>query len=135
MAKRRQNKQDRDPRMLSMIWHDRQKEYAQPLKDRFPGVAKVVIKTVTVPEAKWHGEPEESTMIFRPQDLAFFRQLCQWRDCIRGGFELGPVVNEMVEKGEAHRSGEDCCRGNLNNAASSICLLGLNYTIDIDYLS
>src|SRR5262249_24104390 len=61
------------------------------IRDAFPGVEAVRIN-LTFDDPEKVGNPQPKQLKFGPEQRALFHIACPFRECVRGGFDLGPVV-------------------------------------------
>lgn len=82
-------------------------------------------------EADSESEPNYQQIIFTPETEAGFRLDCSRDACVGGGFDLAPVVADMVRHQESRGHGKLACGGTLGPGGER-CSLQAEYRIIVD---
>ena len=104
------------------------------IRDSFPGVEAVRIN-LTFDDPEKVGKPQPKQLTFGPEQKAFFDIACPFRECVRGGFDLGPAVRDVVRAQATSAHGERVCQGweNPERFGERRCWLRARYKIQIEY--
>jgi hypothetical protein len=97
------------------------------LSVRFPDVASIV---VAMSYYKRGNSPSfmQRTVNFFPGSAAYFLMDCMGADCVDGGFDLDPVISEMVERRKESAKGGLSCSAKASSGHRRI-----DYAIAIQY--
>ncbi len=73
--------------------------------------------------------------LFAEEDKAYFKFHCLNRECIDGGFDLAPVIDDMVQKRQDKDSTKVRCWGwqDKERINKFHCLIEQDYSIAINY--
>ncbi len=96
----------------------------------YPGVGRIIL-FAAFEQADPESEPNYQQIIFTAESEAIFRLGCSRDECAGGGFDLAPVVAEMVHGKESRVHGELACEGALSPTGDR-CALKAEYRIIID---
>lgn len=109
---------------------------AQLVKDRYPQVSSIEIERITIPEAKWMGEPVTTTDYFNPESRAFFQYPCRYRDCVGGYLNLDMQISELVKRFGEQFSDKSLCDGwqDEERINRHKCLLETKFRIKVSYV-
>jgi hypothetical protein len=109
----------------------KQKKLASgPLFERFPDVAGIMI-TMTYYQKGTNPVLMLRTVHIKPVDFAYFHMECMIKGCLDGGFNLAPVIVDMVKKRKKAGKGKLVCNGKID--ARSLDHASVDYEISIDY--
>ncbi|MDA8170068.1 MAG: hypothetical protein M0Z59_10300 [Nitrospiraceae bacterium] len=98
------------------------------VSDRFPAVSGLAIKIIYYQNAA-NPVLMVRTINVLPGDYAYFHLPCMFRECVKGGFNLGPVISSMVKNRKKAAKGTLACNGqNMPKGHASI-----EYEITIRY--
>jgi hypothetical protein len=75
--------------------------------------------------------PVDRTKIWKSDDDAFFEIECLDRECICGGFDLAPVVDEAVKNRQTDVEGRLSCEGwqDSERYRKNRCMIALDYRV------
>jgi hypothetical protein len=108
---------------------------ARSLRERFPGVEEVVADLVFIDHKHlgvYSGQLRRSSAAAK----AFFCIACPRALCLGGGFDLDPLIVEMIMTGNSAATGIVECVGWLDpQCEHTRCLLQLSYRIDLRYVA
>lgn len=100
------------------------------LSELYPDVRRITL-FVAFEEADAESEPNYQQIIFTADTEAIFRLDCSRDACVGGGFDLTPVVDEMVKNSESRVHGKLACEGTLGSGGHR-CSLKAEYRIIVD---
>jgi hypothetical protein len=100
------------------------------MSDLYPDVGRVIL-FVAFEEADSESEPNYQQIIFTPGTEAIFRLDCSRDECVGGGFDFAPIIDEMVKNKESRVHGELACAGTLGSGEHR-CSLKAEYRIIVD---
>lgn len=109
--------------------HDKNQAHAT-ISELYPDVGRITL-FIAFEEADSESEPNYQQIIFTAETEAIFRLDCSRDACTGGGFDLTPVVGDMVKNQEARVHGKLACEGTIGNAGDR-CSLQAEYRIVID---
>jgi len=100
------------------------------VSERFPDVSSIVLQMTYYQKT---ADPilMKRTVSFYPTNYACFRMDCMREECTNGGFDLAPVVANLVKTRKKAVSGKIVCNGksdSLRNGHASIA-----YEVNIQY--
>lgn len=89
---------------------EKKKLKAGLISNRFPKVSAIVLSM------NYYQRLSDSvylmrTVNFSPPDHAYFLMDCLTKDCLNGGFELTPVITDMIKKRKTAVKGKLICSG------------------------
>ena len=87
------------------------------VSDRFPTVSGIVIHMTYYRKAVNPVLMERTVNIF-PTSYAFFKMDCMIKGCDGGGFDLSPVVSDMVKGRKKVKRGNFVCQGKVDTLES-----------------
>jgi len=90
------------------------------LSDLYPDIERLTL-FVAFEEADAEAEPNYQQIIFTGDSTAAFRLDCSRDDCVAGGFDYEPFIDELIRSGEQMAHGKIACQGSLGNGAESRC--------------
>ncbi len=96
----------------------------------YPGIGRIIL-FAAFEQADPESEPNYQQIIFTAESEAIFRLGCSRDECAGGGFDLAPIVDEMVHGKETRVHGELACEGTIG-AGGHRCALKAEYRIIID---
>lgn len=104
------------------------------LREDFPRVAQLVLH-MTFIDPRGVGRHSAQTHSFSPAAKAYFAVACPWSLCLDGGFDLGPVIAEMLSTGCEEAVGTLQCHGwqSSGRGDNDRCLLELRYRLSACY--
>lgn len=105
---------------------DEQKLASGLLSERFPQVLSIIIHVTHMQKAA-NPVLMKRTMYFYPDTCAYFHIECMKKSCEDGGYDLSPVISNMMRDHKETRKGEMVC-DNVNGEHSSI-----SYEITAEY--
>lgn len=100
------------------------------LSELHPDVRRITL-FVAFEEADAESEPNYQQIIFTADTEAIFRLDCSRDACVGGGFDLTPVVDEMMKNSESRVHGKLACEGTLGSGGHR-CSLKAEYRIIVD---
>jgi hypothetical protein len=103
---------------------------AATISELYPDVGRITL-FVAFEEADSESEPNYQQIIFTAQTEAIFRLDCSREECVGGGFDFAPVVDEMVRNKESRVHGKLACEGTLGSGGHR-CSLQAEYRIIVD---
>lgn len=80
------------------------------VSERFPGVSSIVLQ-MTYYQRTADPILMKRTVNFTPNDYACFRMDCMREECTQGGFELAPVVANLIKSSKKSAKGKIICNG------------------------
>jgi len=101
------------------------------LSERFPNVSGIVIQ-MTYYQRGVNPVLMLRTINVHPTDSAYFNMACLIKDCVGGGFDLTPVIAEMVKAHKKAGKGKMVCRGKTDAGVSDHASVA--YEISIQYV-
>lgn len=113
-----------------MTCHDTQNRTSPTLAELYPDLHRITL-FIAFEEADSASEPSYQQIIFTPDTGAEFRLDCLRDACTCGGFDLAPVVADLVKGGESMVHGTLVCAGTLG-AGGDPCRLTAEYRIIIE---
>jgi hypothetical protein len=109
---------------------EKKKIAAGLVSDCFPGVSDMVIKMTYYHKAK-NPVLMIRTVNISTSSYAYFTMQCMNKNCTNGGFELTPVINDMVKNHDITQKGTLVCCG--DNDTISPDHASISYEISINY--
>ncbi|HJV65490.1 MAG TPA: hypothetical protein VJ550_07155 [Geomonas sp.] len=103
---------------------------APTLSELYPQVGRILL-FVAFEEADSESEPNYQQIIFTPDAEAAFRLDCSRDECVHGGFDFAPIIQEMIKRDDARIHGKFECQGTLA-PTNDRCNLRAEYRIIID---
>lgn len=82
------------------------------IAELYPDIERLTLY-IAVEEPDAETDPSYQQIIFTPESEATFRLDCSREECVGGGFDFGPAIDEAVKKGEARTQGQLACQGTL----------------------
>lgn len=104
------------------------------LNKKYPTVIDINVKmSFDDPDEKCNSEPEQRT--YSKESYAFFKIECHHRECVWGGFDLSPAIDELVTSHLDKLEGTITCQGwqDKEQINRRHCFLKLIYTISAKY--
>ena len=107
-------------------------EADQPkLCDLYPDLERLTL-FVAFEEADANSEPNYQQIIFTENSAAAFRLSCSREECVDGGFDYEPIIDELIRSAEQQAHGKLACQGSLGcGDEGSPCALQSEYRIII----
>ena len=99
------------------------------IAELYPEIRRITL-FIAFEEADAESEPNYQQIIFTADSEAAFRLDCSRDACVGGGFDLAPIVAEMVRNQEDRVHGRLACTGTLG-AGGDHCSLQAEYRIII----
>jgi len=97
----------------------------------YPDIERLML-FVAFEEADKEAEPNYQQIIFTENSAAAFRLKCPRDECVDGGFDYEPYIDELIRSGEQMAHGKIACRGSLGSGEEgSCCALQSEYRIII----
>jgi hypothetical protein len=100
------------------------------ISELYPDVERIVL-FVAFEEADSESEPNYQQIIFTADTEAVFRLDCSRDDCVGGGFDFAPIVDEMMRNKESRVHGKLACEGT-PGARGDHCSLKAEYRLIVD---
>lgn len=102
--------------------------------ETFPGVKSAKIR-ITFEDPDDRSTLGPSILDFSPFNRAYFEIDCPYRECVMGGFDLSPAVNQLIAMRQVHGKGQSTCQGwqDTERIHRHRCLLKADYEIQIEY--
>jgi len=97
------------------------------IAELYPDVERITLY-VAVQEPDVETEPSYQQIIFTPESEASFELECSREECVAGGFDFGPVIDETVKGEESGTQGQLECQGTLGPIGPR-CSLKTEYRI------
>lgn len=128
--------QSKQPDVYKQQRERRRRAYASTpnLSEQFPQVEQLVIRmTFTDPSGRANHSPQMHS--FSPAGRAFFEVPCPFSACIDGGFDLNPIIADILNHSGQETSGTLDCQGwqSRDRSDQHRCLLKLHYTLSVCY--
>ncbi len=99
------------------------------LKDLYPDIERLTL-FVAFEEADAEAEPNYQQIIFTGDSIPDFRLDCSREDCVGGGFDYAPFIDELIQGGQHMVQGKLSCQGSLDGEeGNSGCNLHSEYRI------
>jgi hypothetical protein len=98
------------------------------ISERFPGVSRITFR-MTYYQRGARSVLMTRTLNFTPADYAYFRMDCTKEECINGGFDLTPIVAELIKNGKKSVKGTLCCDGKGETLAPNHVSIGYEVSI------
>ncbi len=105
---------------------EEQKHAAGLLSERFPQILNIIIN-MTYSHKAVKPVLMKRTMYFYPDTYAYFHMDCMTKSCEDGGYDLLPVISNMMRDNKETRKGEMVC-DNVQREHASI-----SYEINVKY--
>lgn len=80
------------------------------ISELYPDVERIVL-FVAFEEADSESEPNYQQIIFTADTEAIFKLDCSRDECVGGGFDFAPIVDEMMRNRESRVHGKLTCEG------------------------
>lgn len=97
----------------------------------YPEITSITL-FVAFEEADAEADPNYQQIIFTRDSEAAFHLGCTRDDCVDGGFDYTPFIDELVQSGAARAHGKIACQGKLGgDAGGQCCSLQSEYRIII----
>lgn len=90
------------------------------LSDLYPDIERLTL-FVAFEEAEDGAEPNYQQIIFTGHSVADFRLDCSREECVDGGFDYEPFIDELVRSQEQRAQGKILCQGSLGRGEESSC--------------
>ncbi|TAN45943.1 MAG: hypothetical protein EPN22_00935 [Nitrospirae bacterium] len=87
------------------------------VSERFPTVSKMVIK-MTYYQKRANPVLMTRTLNVLPTSYAYFKMDCMIKECAGGGFDLTPVISNMVKSRMKVKKSSISCHGNIDSHPS-----------------
>ena len=104
------------------------------LREEFPRVEQLVVRlTFADPRGIAQHSPQMHT--YSPSAKAFFSIPCPSSMCLHGGFDLGPIVGQMLADSADKLSGSATCAGwrGPNRTENDRCMIEMQYELSVSY--
>ncbi|MCE5195485.1 MAG: hypothetical protein LLF28_08585 [Nitrospiraceae bacterium] len=117
--------------VLARMELDKKNKIAAGLvSEKFPKVSGMVIHMIYYQRVSELVLMNRTINIF-PNDYAYFNMDCMTKECLNGGFDLGPVIKQMVKDRKKTIKGKLVCNG--ENGTLSSGHSSVSYEINIKY--
>lgn len=90
------------------------------LCDLYPDIERLTL-FVSFEEADAEAEPNYQQIIFTEDSAAAFRLECSREECVDGGFDYKPFIDELIRNGEQMGQGKIACQGSLGSGKEGLC--------------
>lgn len=90
------------------------------LTDLYPDIERLTL-FVAFEEADADAEPNYQQIIFTEHSTAAFRLQCSRVECVAGGFDYAPVIDELIRSRDERAQGKLACQGRLRRAEGDQC--------------
>lgn len=100
------------------------------ISELYPDVGRIVL-FVAFEEADSESEPNYQQIIFTADTEAMFKLDCSRAECVRGGFDFAPIVDEMMRNKDSRVHGKLACEGTLGSGGDH-CFLKAEYRLIVD---
>jgi len=90
------------------------------LSELYPDIERLTL-FVAFEEADAEAEPNYQQIIFTGDSVAAFRLDCSREECVAGGFDYKPSIDELIRSGEQMAHGKISCQGSLGSGAGNQC--------------
>jgi hypothetical protein len=98
----------------------------------YPDVTRIML-FVAFEEADSESEPNYQQIIFTKETEAVFHLDCSRDECVGGGFDFAPFVEELMGRKESRSHGVLACKGSLGSGEDAqCCSLKAEYRIIVD---
>jgi hypothetical protein len=105
----------------------------QKLSELYPNVTRIML-FVAFEEADSEAEPNYQQIIFTQDSEAAFRLDCSRDECVDGGFDYAPFIDELIRSGEERAHDKIECEGWLGSGEGrQPCSLQSEYRIIVQY--
>lgn len=101
------------------------------VSERFPKVSSIVIN-MTYYQKVANPILMERTINILPASYAYFNMECMIKDCVNGGFDLNPVISDLIKNRKKSGKGKLVCKGKIDSGSSEHA--SVSYEINIQYL-
>ena len=128
MGLQEENMAQRQNHVMKMDLLKQKKVAAGLVSDCFPEVSGMVIVMTYFREGLNPVLMLRTVNVF-PTAYAYFNMDCMINGCTEGGFDLSPVIKEMVEKHNKLKKGTLCCKGTNAELASDHAHIDYEITI------
>ena len=98
------------------------------VSDRFPEISGIVIQMTYFRKGVNPVLMQRTVNVF-PTGYAYFNMDCMISGCVDGGFDLTPVITEMVKKHTKMKKGSLVCNGKNGDLASDHANISYEVTI------
>jgi len=99
------------------------------LAELYPDLERLTL-FVAFEEADAEAEPNYQQIIFTADSEAAFHLDCSREECVGGGFDYSPFIDELIRSGEQRAQGKIVCQGALGGDEESCsCALLSEYRI------
>ncbi|GBE00523.1 hypothetical protein BMS3Abin07_02576 [bacterium BMS3Abin07] len=102
------------------------------LSENYPEVSGMVIR-MTYYHKAFDPVLMERTVYIYPDNYAYFHMDCMIKGCENGGFDLAPVIHDLIKKGKKSGSGEMICCGGKGGRSTSAGHASISYNISFTY--
>lgn len=99
------------------------------LSDLYPDVGRIML-FVAFQQAAAGADANYQQIIFTHDAEASFRLDCSRDECVDGGFDYAPFIDELIRSGESRSHGRIACGGRLGEG-QQCCSLSSEYRIII----
>ncbi len=90
------------------------------LYDLYPDIERLML-FVAFEEADAEAEPNYQQIIFTENSAAAFRLECSREECVAGGFDYEPFIDELIRSSEQRAQGKIACQGSLGSGEEGLC--------------
>lgn len=100
------------------------------VSERFPKISNIIIHMTYFHDAENAILMERTVNVF-PTSTADFNMECMIRGCDNGGFNLNPVISNLIKQNKKLAKGNMKCKGKLENHSANHA--NISYEINIKY--
>lgn len=90
------------------------------LSDLYPDIERLTL-FVAFEEVDAEAEPNYQQIIFTGNSAPAFRLECLREECVDGGFDYEPFIDELIRSGEHLAHGKIACQGSLGSGSGGPC--------------
>lgn len=104
------------------------------LRQECPRVEQLVVQ-LTFADPKGIAQHSPQMHTYSPAAKAFFAVACPSSMCLHGGFDLGPIIAQMLAEGVGSVTGTSTCPGWRGPTRSDAdrCLIEMRYRLSVSY--
>ncbi|MBW2688932.1 MAG: hypothetical protein JRC99_03245 [Deltaproteobacteria bacterium] len=100
------------------------------LSDLYPNIERLTL-FAAFEKLDAEAEPNYRQIIFTENCDVAFRLHCSRNECVDGGFDYEPFIDELIRSGEQRVHGKITCQGSLGGVEGRCCALQSEYRIII----
>lgn len=100
------------------------------ISDRYPGVSSIACQ-LTYYQRTVNPVLMERTISFSPSSYAVLHMSCLRDGCVKGGFDLAPIINGLIKNRKTSGSGRIACESSSHSLGPDHAVLA--YRVNIEY--